>query len=279
MARLALAGSYYHLSGLTILHGGKAEQIEVPRSGSDRNRGGGRKRTRMVPILDCGDFVFLPRHGLGHYVPPHHIDHGANLRALDRLGCDRVLAIGSVGSLSPDLAVGSFLCPDDFIALDTSVTTFNDERGHRIVAFDEGWRRHLVARWREWTNADLRTGGVYWQTVGPRLETPAEVRLIGQHADVVGMTIASECVIAAELHIRYAAICVVDNLANGLDRHLSMERVDANRVSNRERLDAALKAVVPPLAEEVRDDGTVRDMAEHVPHFYRERERTPEGTA
>jgi len=279
MARLALAGSYYHLSGLTILHGGKAEQIEVPRSGSDRNRAGGRKRTRMVPILDCGDFVFLPRHGLGHYVPPHHIDHGANLRALDRLGCDRVLAIGSVGSLSPDVGVGSFLCPDDFIALDTSVTTFNDERGHRIVAFDEGWRRHLVARWREWTNAELGTRGVYWQTVGPRLETPAEVRLIAQHADVVGMTIASECVIAAELHIRYAAICVVDNLANGLDRHLSMERVDANRVSNRERLDAALKAVVPPLAEEVRDDGAVRDIAEHVPHFHRERERTPEGTA
>ena len=103
--------------------------------------------------------------------------------------------------------------------------------------------------------------------------------MIAQHADVIGMTIASECTIADELHIRYAAVCVVDNLANGLDRHLSMERVDANRVSNRERLDAALKAVVPPLAEEVREDAAVRDIAEHVPHFHRERERAPEGTA
>jgi 5'-methylthioadenosine phosphorylase len=277
MARLALAGSYYHLSGLSILAGGKREEIEVPRSGGDRNRAGGRKRTRTVPILDCGDFVFLPRHGMEHYIAPHDVDHGANLRALDRLGCDRVLAIGSVGSLSPDLGVGSFVCPDDFIALHACVTIFNDERGHRVIAFDEGWRRHLIARWREWANVDLRSRGVYWQSVGPRLETPAEVRLIAQHADLVGMTIGSECVVADELHMRYAAVCVVDNLANGIDRHLSMERVDANRAGNRELLDSALKAVVPPLAEEVREDAAVRDIAGHVPHFHRE--RAPEGTA
>jgi 5'-methylthioadenosine phosphorylase len=279
MARLALAGSYYNLSGLSILADARREEVEVPRSGGGRNRAGGRKRTRTVPLLDCGDFVFLPRHGIEHYVPPHAVDHGANMRALDRLGCDRVLSIGSVGSLDPELAVGSIVCPDDFIALNTSVTTFNDERAHRVIGFDEGWRRHLIARWREWTNTDLRTSGVYWQTVGPRLETAAEVRLIARHADVVGMTVASECVVADELHVRYAAICVVDNLANGIDRHLTMERVDANRASNREALDSALSAIVPPLAEEVREDAAVRDIAEHVPHFHRDRERSPEGTA
>jgi 5'-methylthioadenosine phosphorylase len=187
--------------------------------------------------------------------------------------------MGSVGSLRPELGVGSFVCPNDFIALGVGLSAFDDERGHRVVAFDEGWRRHLIARWREWTDVELNAGGVYWQTVGPRLETPAEIRLISQHAEVVGMTIASECTIAHELHLRYAAICVVDNLANGLDRHLSMERLDAGRASNREVLDSALKAIVPPLAEEVREDAAVRDIAEAVPHFHRERERAPEGTA
>ena len=38
--------------------------------------------------------------------------------AAGRAGLRRVLAIGSVGSLSPELPVGSLLCPDDFIALD-----------------------------------------------------------------------------------------------------------------------------------------------------------------
>ena len=61
-----------------------------------------------------------------------------------------------------------------------------------------------------------RDGGVYWQTLGPRFETPAEIRLIAAHADVVGMTIASECIVAGELGLDYAALCVVDNLANGL---------------------------------------------------------------
>jgi purine nucleoside phosphorylase len=262
MARLALAGSYYHLSGLTILAGGEREDVWVG--------------DRMVPVLDCGDFVFLPRHGMEHYIPPHKIDHEANLRALDSLGCDRILAMGSVGSLKRELGVGSFTCPNDFISLHAAVTAFDDERGHRVVSFDEGWRRHLIARWREWTNVELHVGGIYWQTVGPRLETEAEVRFIAEHADVVGMTIASECVIASELHMRYAAVCVVDNLANGIDRHLSMERLDAGRAANRDLLDEALKAVVPPLAEEVRTEGAVPDIAEAVPHFHRERSR--EGT-
>src|SRR5436190_22147452 len=103
MARLALAGSYYHLSGLSILGGGERQEV----------RGG----DRSVPLLDCGDFIFLPRHGMEHYIPPHEIDHTANLRALDSLGCDRILAMGSVGSLKRECGVGTFICPDDFISL------------------------------------------------------------------------------------------------------------------------------------------------------------------
>jgi 5'-methylthioinosine phosphorylase len=263
MARLALAGSYYHLSGLTILADGARTDVEVD--------------GRAVPVLDCGEFVFLPRHGMAHYIPPHEIDHVANLRALDQLGCDRILAIGSVGSLKPEIRVGSLVCPEDFIAMQSAVSSFDDERGHRVVGFHYGWRRHLIARWREWANVELETGGVYWQTVGPRLETPAEVRLIAEHADLVGMTIGSECVVAGELHIRYAAICIVDNLANGLDRHLSMERLDAGRAANREVLDGALRAIVPPLADEVRSEAEVPDLAHPVPHFHRE--RAPEGSA
>ena len=40
------------------------------------------------------------------------------------------------------------------------------------------------------------------------------------------MTIASECVAACELGLAYAAICVVDNLANGVgERELTMEEL------------------------------------------------------
>ncbi|HVV89594.1 MAG TPA: hypothetical protein VHB53_03780, partial [Solirubrobacterales bacterium] len=67
----------------------------------------------------------VQRHGgAADYVLPHEIDHTANLRPLVEQGCDRVLAIASVGSLRADLAVGSLICPDDFIALHVSDSIF-----------------------------------------------------------------------------------------------------------------------------------------------------------
>ncbi|HEX6601355.1 MAG TPA: hypothetical protein VF030_01810, partial [Solirubrobacterales bacterium] len=152
----------------------------------------------------------------GAFVLPHAIDHEANLRPLVEQGCDRVLGIGSVGSLRPeDLKVGSLVCPDDFIALNLGDSIFGDARAHSAPGFDQRWREEVIAAWSEGGQTP-RDGGVYWQARGPRFETPAEIRLMAAHADVVGMTIASECVIAGELGLEYAAICVVDNLANGL---------------------------------------------------------------
>jgi len=91
-------------------------------------------------------------------------------------------------------------------------------------------------------------GGVYWQTIGPRFETPAEIRMIAAHADVVGMTIGSECVIAGELGLEYAVICVVDNLANGLaEGELSVAEMEADRIINATRLRDGLAAVLPRL--------------------------------
>ena len=144
--------------------------------------------------------AIVQRHGSGEdaYVLPHAIDHAANLRPLVEQGCDRVLAIGSVGSLSSELAVGSLLCPDDFIALHVGLSVFADARAHSAPGFDPRWRGEVIEAWTAGGQAP-RDGGVYWQAVGPRFETPAEIRLIARHADVVGMTIASECIVAGEL--------------------------------------------------------------------------------
>jgi 5'-methylthioadenosine phosphorylase len=191
--------------------------------------------------------AIMQRHGSDAYVLPHEIDHAANLSSLVEHGCDRVLAIGSVGSLSTALGVGSFLCPDDFVALQLGLSIFNDRRAHSAPEFDHRWRREVIEAW-EPGGPELRDGGVYWQTVGPRFETPAEVRLIAARADVVGMTIASECIVAGELGLAYAAICVVDNLANGIGATtLSIEEMEAHRNANAARLREGLAATLPRL--------------------------------
>jgi 5'-methylthioadenosine phosphorylase len=257
MSRLALLGGRY-LLGLPIAQGGEPVEVDVK---------GGR-----VDALDFGDYVVLSRHGSNGYVTPDRIDHAANLRALRQLGCSRVLAVGSVGSLHQELGVGTLVCPSDFIAFGPSPTTFGDERSHIVAAFDDGWRRHVRRAWKEWGEADLHDGGVYWQSAGPRLETRAEIRLIAGAADLVGMTIGSECAVACELHMRYAAVCMIDNLANGVaDRPLTIERLEAGRAANEELLGVELKAVIPPLAEEIAREVDVPATAEALPHFHRER--------
>jgi 5'-methylthioadenosine phosphorylase len=193
--------------------------------------------------------LVLQRHGHADaYVLPHRVDHAANLRSLAEAGCDRVLAICSVGSLKPDLGVGSFVCPHDFIALQTTVTTFDDPRGHATSGFDAAWRAAVLAAWEGSGAGPLRDGGVYWQTNGPRFETPAEIGLIAAHADLVGMTLASECIVAGELGLPYAAVCVVDNLANGVGAQpLSPAELERDRERNATRLHADLAAALPDL--------------------------------
>jgi 5'-methylthioadenosine phosphorylase len=192
--------------------------------------------------------AIVQRHGEADaFALPHLIDHAANLRPLLEQGCDRVLGIGSVGSLKPELAVGSLFCPDDFIALDQGDSIFADARAHSAPGFAPRWRAGVIAAWEAGGQAP-HDGGVYWQTRGPRFETPAEIRLIAPHADVVGMTIASECVAARELGLEYAALCVVDNLANGLGAStLDVAALEDDRLANAARLRDGLAAVLPQL--------------------------------
>jgi 5'-methylthioadenosine phosphorylase len=233
-----VAGRLALIAGQSLLEGelAAARRIELESDGG------------RVALIDADGFVLLQRHGLDRYVPAHLVDHRANLSALERLGCDRALAICSVGGLRVELGVGTMLAPDDFIALHLGLSAFDDRRGHRVPGFDLDWRRGAIAAWDQAADAPLIDRGVYWQAIGPRFETMAEIRLIAAHADVIGMTLASECVIAGELGIAYAAVCVVDNLANGIGAApLTVAEYEAGRLANRERLEASLRLVLPEL--------------------------------
>ena len=65
------------------------------------------------------------------------------------------------------------------------------------------------------------------------------------------MTIASECILAGELRLPYAGVCVVDNLANGIaDAPLTVGEFRAGAAANQARLLGALNSVLPVLAVE-----------------------------
>lgn len=201
-----------------------------------------------VTLLDAGDFVFLQRHGIDGYIRAHEIDHRANVLALRAAGCDRVLGLSSTGTLRADWPVGTFVCPDDFYAPQVNVTVYDDARSHTIPGFDRAWRSRVLDAWRAHGAVPLVDGGVYTQTRGPRFETAAEVRALTRVGDLVGMTIAAECILSQELGLAYAAVCVVDNLANGLDAEpLTVEQFQAAVIANRTALLADLAAVLAVL--------------------------------
>src|SRR5262249_42090891 len=128
--------------------------------------------------------AIVQRHGAAGepYVLPHRIDHAANLRPLVEQGCDRVLAIGSVRSRNPELGVGALVCPADFIALPLGYSIYEDPRAHTAPGFDPRWRREVLDAWSD-GGEEPRDGGVYWQAIGPRFESAAEIRLMAPHAD------------------------------------------------------------------------------------------------
>jgi len=180
-------------------------------------------------VYEGSGFVFIQRHGEGN-VPPHRINHKANIWALKKF-TDTVVGVGSVGSLKRSLKPPAIVVPEDYIEL-FPVTFYDDEIKHVTPGFDLTLRKQIldVARW---NRIKVAGKGVYVQTRGPRLETKAEVSMLSNFGDVVGMTLASEATLACELGLKYAAVCSVDNLAHGLSkgRLEFMDVVDAAKTN------------------------------------------------
>jgi 5'-methylthioadenosine phosphorylase len=240
MGRLAVIG------GHSILGSGYGT------TGSRVDASGVEAGAPTVAAFDAGTHVVLHRHGVDTYTAAHRVDHVAHVRALASMGCDRILAISSVGGLHPGLGVGTMVMPDDFIALDSSISVFHDERSHIVPEFDPVWRSTVLRAARNVVpdGEVFRDAGVYWQSIGPRFETRAEIRFIARFADVVGMTAASESIAAQELGLPYAVICVVDNLANGIaETPLTREEFETGKRTTRSAVLALLDAIVPALAE------------------------------
>lgn len=152
-----------------------------------------------VALTEVDDTIVLQRHGRDEWSPPHRIDHRAHVAALLDAGVDRVLAVSSVGSLRLDWPVGTCAIVDDFYAPAETIAYYDDPRSHTVPVFDAVWRAQVIETWRARTTTPVHDVGVYAQTRGPRFETPAEVRALTGVADLVGMTVASECILATEV--------------------------------------------------------------------------------
>jgi 5'-methylthioadenosine phosphorylase len=178
-------------------------------------------------VLVTENIAFLPRHGGDpkRHILPHLINHPANMLALKSLGCREIIGINSTGSLRLKHKPGSLVVPDDFIMLNPGPTVFSSKPVHITPTLSKEVRERWIDAARGCA-LEVVDGGIYWQTTGPRFETKAEIMLMSQAADLVGMTMAGEAIVARELDMAYASLCSVDNYAHGLeDKELTMEKI------------------------------------------------------
>jgi len=170
-------------------------------------------------MVQVGDYdgvgvAFLPRHGKEHTIPPHGINYRANIWALRELGVKSILAPAAVGSLQEDYSPGDLVFVDQFI---------DRTRGRSDTFYDGGQVCHISAAdpvcptlhglLREGASSlglDAHESGTYICIQGPRFSTRAESNLFRSWgAEVIGMTMYPECVLAREAQICYATIAMV----------------------------------------------------------------------
>lgn len=192
-------------------------------------------------------FLFIPRHGKNRDIPPHRINHRANITALKEYDIEEVIGVTSVGSLKKEIPPMSLVIPDDYIHLWNIPTFFDSEIVHITPCLDKDLRKKIISIAKK-LEIEIIEKGIYIQTSGPRLETKAEVSLLKNYADIVGMNMASEATLAKEKGIGYANISSVDNYAHGIvEEELDFKKVVEEASKERGDLERLLGGIIGEL--------------------------------
>ncbi len=122
---------------------------------------------------------FLPRHGRGHRILPHEINHRANICALRSLNVRWILSVAAVGSLQEKYAPRDVLLPSQFYDRTSrrDVHTFFGEGIAAHIAFADPIStklRNLVAESARALGVTVHNGGTYVNMDGPAFSTRAE---------------------------------------------------------------------------------------------------------
>jgi 5'-methylthioadenosine phosphorylase len=127
------------------------------------------------------------------------------------------------------ILTGDFVIPNDFIDFTKSrcLTYFENDRVHINMnnPFCPSLRKLLIESCKIVDDKKIHNRGVYLTTEGPRLETSSEINLFSNYADIVGMTLVPEIILAREQSMCYAALCVVSNMAAGLQNELKTDEI------------------------------------------------------
>jgi len=199
--------------------------------------------------------AFLPRHGKKHTIRPTDINVRANISALKKLGVKRILAPSTVGSLREEYHPSEIVFCDQFIDRTTRrEQSFYTENKVCHISVAEPMcpelRQNLIAVAKN-MGIKMHETGTYVCIEGPRFSTKAESKMYRQwKADVVGMTLVPECVLAREAEICYASISTVTDYDVWKDHPVCVDDIVEIMKSNIESVKLIIAETIAKLPNE-----------------------------
>jgi 5'-methylthioadenosine phosphorylase len=192
---------------------------------------------------------FLPRHGRGHRILPHELNHRANIYALRSLNVRWIISVSAVGSLQERYAPRDILLPSQFYdrtSLRAGHTFFGDGiAAHISFAQPVSTNlRNLLAESARSLGLTVHNGGTYVNMDGPAFSTRAESEFNRRQGfDVIGMTSLPEAKLAREAEIALATMAMITDYDCWKieEEPVSAQSVIAHLLAN---ADAARKVIV-----------------------------------
>lgn len=215
--------------------------------------------------IEIGDFfgqkvAFLARHGKNHQFPPHKVPQRANLWALKKLRVERIIGICAVGSLKENFKPGEIVICDQLIDFTKNrERTFYDgstslpRAGAMHVSLADPFcleLRELFFSEAKALGIPAHESGTYFCIEGPRFSTRAESKFFQNFADIIGMTLIPEAVLARELEICYLSLAMVTDYDCWAEQPVSADEVIKTMKNNLEKIKNLLMSAVPKIQAE-----------------------------
>ena len=201
---------------------------------------------------------FLPRHGRGHRILPHEINHRANIYALRSLNVRWIISVAAVGSLQEKYAPRDVVLPSQFYdrTSNRATHTFFGEGIAAHIAFAEPIStnlRNLLAESARSLGVTVHNGGTYVNMDGPAFSTRAESELNHRNGfDVIAMTNLPEAKLAREAEIAFATMAMITDYDcwKVEEEPVSAQIVLSHLVANAETAKKVISNVVPQIPTE-----------------------------
>ena len=201
---------------------------------------------------------FLPRHGRGHRILPHELNHRANIYALRSLNVRWIIAVTAVGSLKEKYKPRDILLPSQFYdRTSTRAThTFFGDGIAAHISFAEPISiqlRSLLGDSARKVGVTVHNGGTYVNMDGPAFSTRAESELNRQHGfDVIGMTNLPEAKLAREAEIALATMAMITDYDcwKTEEEPVSAQTVFGHLTANAEAAKKVLVEAIPRIPTE-----------------------------